>query len=286
MEQSPQPASQSAKLEPSAARPRSATPARSALLEFPANRFKRAITTGKAQIGLWSSLSSNYSVEVIAGAGFDWLLIDTEHSPNDLESVLAQLQAAAPYPTHPIVRVPWNDMVTIKRYLDIGTQTLLIPFVQNAEEAREAVAATRYPPAGVRGVAGTTRATRFGRIKGYPQRANDEVCVLVQVETQEALDEIDAICAVEGVDGVFIGPADLHASLGFLGETANAAVLPKIEDAIGRIRKGRRAAGILTPDEQLARRYLELGALFVAVGADVGILARGADALAAKFKTA
>ena len=253
-------------------------------MDFPANPFKRAITTGRVQIGLWSSLSSNYSVEVIAGAGFDWILIDTEHSPNDLESVLAQLQAAEPYPTHPIVRVPWNDMVTIKRYLDIGVQTLLVPFVQNAEEARTAVAATRYPPAGVRGVAGTTRATRFGRVKGYPQRANEEVCVLVQVETQAALDQIEAICAVEGVDGVFIGPADLHASLGFLGETANAAVLPKIEGAIARIREGRKAAGILTADEKLARRYLELGAIFVAVGADVGILARGADALAAKFK--
>ncbi len=255
-------------------------------MEFPTNPFKRAITSGKVQIGLWSSLSSNYSVEVIAGAGFDWILLDTEHSPNDLESVLAQLQAAAPYPTHPIVRVPWNDMVTIKRYLDIGTQTLLVPFVQNADEARAAVAATRYPPAGVRGVAGTTRATRFGRIKGYPQRANEEVCVLVQVETQHALDQLESICAVEGVDGVFIGPADLHASLGFVGETANAAVLPKIEDALTRIRKSGKAAGILTPDEKLARRYLELGALFVAVGADVGLLARGADALAAKFKTA
>jgi 4-hydroxy-2-oxoheptanedioate aldolase len=253
-------------------------------LDFPANPFKRAITTGKTQIGLWSSLSSNYSVEVIAGAGFDWILIDTEHSPNDLESVLTQLQATAPYPTHPIVRVPWNDMVTIKRYLDAGAQTLLVPFVQNEEEARAAVAATRYPPAGIRGVAGTTRATRFGRIKGYPQRANEEVCVLVQTETQHALDRIEAICAVDGVDGVFIGPADLHASLGFLGETANAAVLPKIEDAIARIRKGGKAAGILTADEKLARRYLELGALFVAVGADVGLLARGADALAAKFK--
>jgi 4-hydroxy-2-oxoheptanedioate aldolase len=253
-------------------------------LEFPTNPFKRAITAGKVQIGLWSSLSSNYSVEVIAGAGFDWILLDTEHSPNDLESVLAQLQATSSYPTHPIVRVPWNDMVTIKRYLDIGTQTLLVPFVQNAEEARAAAAATRYPPAGVRGVAGTTRATRFGRVKGYPQRANEEVCLLVQVETQQALDQIEAICAVDGVHGVFIGPADLHASLGFLGETANAAVLPKIEAAIARIRKAGKAAGILTADEKLARRYLELGALFVAVGADVGLLARGADALAAKFK--
>jgi 4-hydroxy-2-oxoheptanedioate aldolase len=255
-------------------------------LDIPVNPFKRALRSGAAQIGLWSSLSSSYAVEVTAGAGFDWILIDTEHSPNDLESVVTQLQAAAGYPTHPIVRVPWNDMVTIKRYLDIGAQSLLIPFVQNAAEARAAVAATRYPPAGVRGVAGTTRATRFGRVKDYAKRAQHEICVLVQVETQAALDQIEAICAVDGVDGVFIGPADLHASLGYLGETANPAVLPKIEDAIRRIKAGGKAAGILTGDEKLARRYLELGALFVAVGADVGILARGADALAAKFRPA
>jgi len=254
-------------------------------LDIPPNPFKRALRAGRAQIGLWSSLSSNYVVEVTAGAGFDWLLIDTEHSPNDLESTLAQLQAAAAYPTHAIVRVPWNDMVVIKRYLDVGAQSLLVPFVQNAEEARAAVAATRYPPAGGRGVAGTTRATRFGRVKDYARRAHEELCVLVQVETQTALDQIEAICAVDGVDGVFIGPADLHASLGHLGETANPAVLPKIEDAIRRIAAGGKAAGILTADEKLARRYLELGALFVAVGADVGILARGADALAAKFKS-
>lgn len=254
-------------------------------MDIPPNPFKRALRAGRAQIGLWSSLSSNYVVEVTAGAGFDWLLIDTEHSPNDLESTLAQLQAAAAYPTHAIVRVPWNDMVVIKRYLDVGAQSLLVPFVQNAEEARAAVAATRYPPAGGRGVAGTTRATRFGRVKDYARRAHEELCVLVQVETQTALDQIEAICAVDGVDGVFIGPADLHASLGHLGETANPAVLPKIEDAIRRIAAGGKAAGILTADEKLARRYLELGALFVAVGADVGILARGADALAAKFKS-
>lgn len=253
-------------------------------MDIPPNPFKRALAAGRAQIGLWSSLSSNYVVEVTAGAGFDWLLIDTEHSPNDLESTLAQLQAAAAYPTHAIVRVPWNDMVVIKRYLDVGAQSLLVPFVQNAAEARAAVAATRYPPAGVRGVAGTTRATRFGRVKEYARRAHEELCVLVQVETQAALDQIEAICAVDGVDGVFIGPADLHASLGHLGETASAAVLPKIEDAIRRITAGGKAAGILTADEKLARRYLELGALFVAVGADVGILARGADALAGKFK--
>jgi 4-hydroxy-2-oxoheptanedioate aldolase len=254
-------------------------------MDLPQNPFKRALKAGKAQIGLWSSLSSNYSVEVIAGAGFDWILLDCEHSPNDLESLLTQLQAAAPYPSHPVVRVPWNDMVTIKRVLDVGAQSLLIPYVSTAEEARAAVSYTRYPPAGARGVAGTTRATRFGRVKDYAKRAHEEICVLVQVETQGALDNIEAICAVEGVDGVFIGPADLHASLGYTGEIANPKVKPLIDEAIRRIRKAGKAPGILTPNEADAKHWLGCGALFVAVGADVGILARGAEALAAKFKS-
>ncbi len=254
-------------------------------MQLAQNAFKRALRGGQRQIGLWSSLSSNYSVEVIAGAGFDWILLDTEHSPNDLENLLTQLQAAAPYPSHPVVRVPWNDMVTIKRVLDIGAQSLLVPYVSTADEARAAVAHTRYPPAGVRGVAGTTRATRFGRIKDYAQRAHDEICVLVQVETQAALDSIEAICAIDGVDGVFIGPADLHASLGYPGEIANAKVKPLIDEAVRRIREAGKAPGILTPSEADARHWLECGALFVAVGADVGILARGAEALAAKFKS-
>jgi len=253
-------------------------------MDLPQNAFKRAIKAGKPQIGLWSSLASHYSVEVIAGAGFDWLLLDTEHSPNDLESVLSQLQAAAPYDTTPIVRVPWNDMVTIKRVLDIGTQSLLIPYVSSAQEAKDAVAYTRYPPAGVRGVAGTTRASRFGRVKDYAKRAHEELCVLVQVETQAALDHIEAIAAIEGVDGIFIGPADLHASLGYTGETANPKVKPLIDDAIRRIRKAGKAPGILTPLEADAKHWLSCGALFVAVGADVGLLARGAEALAAKFR--
>ena len=254
-------------------------------MELPQNPFKRALKAGKPQIGLWSSLSSNYSVEVIAGAGFDWILLDCEHSPNDLENLLTQLQAAAPYPTHPVVRVPWNDMVTIKRVLDVGAQSLLIPYVSTAEEAKAAVAHTRYPPAGVRGVAGTTRATRFGRVKDYAKRAHEEICVLVQVETQAATDNIEAICAVDGVDGVFIGPADLHASLGYTGEIANPKVKPMIDDAIRRIRKAGKAPGILTPSEADAKHWLGCGGLFVAVGADVGILARGAEALAAKFKS-
>ncbi|OGA60367.1 MAG: hypothetical protein A3G81_04520 [Betaproteobacteria bacterium RIFCSPLOWO2_12_FULL_65_14] len=254
-------------------------------MELPQNAFKRALKAGKAQIGLWSSLSSNYSVEVIAGAGFDWMLLDSEHSPADVESLLRQLQAAAPYPTHPVVRVPWNDMVWIKRVLDIGAQTLLVPYVSTAAEARNALAYTRYPPQGVRGVAGTTRATRFGRIKDYARRAHEEICLLVQVETQAALDHIEAIAAVEGVDGIFIGPADLHASLGHTGQVAHPEVKPLIDEAIRRIRKCGCAPGILTPSEADARHWLACGALFVAVGADVGILARGAEALAAKFKS-
>ena len=161
-------------------------------MNLPENSFKRALRAGKPQIGLWSSLSSNYTVEVIAGAGFDWILLDSEHSPADIENLLTQLQAAAPYATHPVVRIPWNDMVTIKRVLDIGAQSLLVPYVSTPNEAKAAVSFTRYPPAGVRGVAGTTRATRFGRVADYARRAHEEICLLVQVETQQALDNIEA----------------------------------------------------------------------------------------------
>jgi 4-hydroxy-2-oxoheptanedioate aldolase len=252
-------------------------------MDLPVNAFKRALAAQKSQIGLWCSLSSNYSVEVVAGAGFDWLLLDCEHSPNDLESLLTQLQAVAPYPTTPVVRVPWNDTVTIKRVLDIGAQSLLIPYVQNADEARSAVAAVRYPPGGVRGVAGSTRATRFGRIKDYAKRAQDELCLLVQVETESALRHVEAIAAIDGIDGIFIGPADLHASMGYPGEVANPQVFPLIEDTLRRIRAAGKAPGILVGDEALARRCIDAGSLFTAVGADTAILARGADALARKF---
>jgi len=254
-------------------------------VDVPANNFKRALKAGKPQIGLWCSLSSHFAVEVVAGSGFDWLLLDTEHSPNELPMVLSQLQAAAPYATHPVVRVPWNDMVTIKRYLDIGAQSILIPYVQSEEEARNAVAYTRYPPEGLRGVAGTTRATRFGRVKDYARRAHEELCVLVQIENRAGLESLERIAAVEGVDGVFIGPADLHASLGYPGETANPEVMPIIDDAIRRIRHAGKAPGVLTGVEGDARRWLQCGGLFVAVGADLGLLARESEKLAAKFKS-
>jgi len=253
-------------------------------MDLPRNNFKHALAAGKAQIGLWSSLSNSYCVEVIAGAGYDWILLDTEHSPADLENVLGQLQAAAPYPTEAVVRVPWNDMVTIKRTLDIGARSLLIPYVQTEEEARNAVAFTRYPPHGVRGVAGTTRASRFGRIRGYAKHAHDELCVLLQIETELGLKNLEAIAGVEGVDGVFVGPGDLHASLGYLGETNNPKIVPVIDDALRRIRKAGKAPGILTGVEADAKHWLEVGALFVAVGADVGILARESEKLLAKFR--
>jgi 4-hydroxy-2-oxoheptanedioate aldolase len=253
-------------------------------MDNPKNLFKQALRDGRRQIGLWASLSSNYTAEVIAGAGFDWILIDTEHSPADIECVLGQLQAIAAYPTAAVVRLPWNDMVTIKRYLDIGAQSLLIPQVNSAEEARSAVASARFPVAGMRGVAGTTRATRFGRIRDYFRKAADDICVLVQVESRQALDNIEAIAAVDGIDGVFIGPADLHASFGYIGERAHPDVMPVIDQAIARIVKSGKPAGILSDNEAHARRWLDLGASFVAVGSDVGLLARASDVLAAKFK--
>jgi 4-hydroxy-2-oxoheptanedioate aldolase len=253
-------------------------------MDLPVNRFKRAIKAGKQQIGLWLSLSSHYSAEVCAGSGFDWLLIDTEHSPNELDMVLSQLQAMAPYPVTPIVRPAWNDMVLIKRFLDIGVQTLLIPYVQTAEEAAHAVSYTRYPPRGVRGVAASTRATGFGRIKDYAKRCEEEVCVLVQVETRLGLANLERIAAVEGIDGVFIGPGDLAAGLGHVGDIPHPEVQAAIDDAIRRVKSCGKAPGILTGDEQLARRYIEQGTLFTAVGADVVILGRESEKLAARFK--
>ncbi|HLX02054.1 MAG TPA: HpcH/HpaI aldolase/citrate lyase family protein, partial [Trinickia sp.] len=179
-------------------------------MQFPANTFKAALRRNEPLIGLWLGLANPYSAEVVAGAGFDWLLIDGEHAPNTLTTTLAQLQAIAAYPSQPVVRVPCNDTVLIKQALDIGAQTLLVPMVQNAEEARAAVAATRYPPQGVRGVGSAlARASRWSRVPEYLQRANGEIAVLVQAETREALANLAEISAVDGVDGVFIGPADL-----------------------------------------------------------------------------
>ncbi|MEL5446196.1 4-hydroxy-2-oxoheptanedioate aldolase [Serratia ureilytica] len=249
------------------------------------NHFKRALQEKRSQIGLWLGLCSSYSAELLAGAGFDWLLIDGEHAPNNVQTVLGQLQAVAPYPSQPVVRPPWNDAVIIKQLLDVGAQTLLIPMIQNAEQARDAVRATRYPPHGVRGVGSAlARASRWNRVPDYLQQADEQMCVLVQIETREAVKNLEAILQVEGVDGVFIGPADLSADMGFAGNPQHPEVQRTIDDAIARIRAAGKAPGILMANKALAQRYLEAGALFVAVGVDTTLLARAAEALANEFK--
>ena len=253
-------------------------------MDLQRNAFKHAIAAGQLQIGLWSSLASNIAAEIVSDSGFDWILLDSEHSPNEIPGLLSQLQALQRGTATPIVRPAWNDAVLAKRCLDIGAQTLLFPYVQNAEEARRAVASTRYPPQGIRGVAVATRAGRYGRVPGYLTKANDEICVLVQVETRVALSELEAIAKVEGVDGVFIGPSDLAASLGHLGNPQAPDVQKAIKEAVTRLKALGKPAGILTANEEEARRYIEWGFLFVAVGADIGLLARNADALAKKFK--
>jgi 4-hydroxy-2-oxoheptanedioate aldolase len=265
-------------------------------MQTPTNSFKQAIANKQTQIGLWVSLADPYSTEICAGAGFDWLLIDGEHAPNDVRSILAQLQVVAAYPTHPIARVPMGHghvgEALIKQYLDIGVQTLLVPMVDTAEQAAALVRATRYPQfdaegkstGGIRGMAGA-RASRWGRYPAYAHEANAQVCLLVQAETQTALDNLDAIAATDGVDGVFIGPADLSASLGHVGNPGHPDVQAAIENAIKRIVQAGKAAGILTTDEALARHYMDLGASFVAVGLDTNLLVRHTSALAARFKT-
>ena len=254
--------------------------------DFRRNKFKAAIKEKKLQIGLWQSLCNSIGAEICSDSGFDWLLLDTEHSPNEIPDLLSQLQAMELGTAEAIVRPAWNDTVLIKRCLDIGAQTLLIPYVQNVEEAKAAVAATRYPPHGVRGVSVAARASRYGRVPGYLTKANDEICVLVQVETRQALDQIEAIAAVDGVDGVFIGPSDLAASLGHLGNPQHPEAQAAMKEAVERLTKVGKPAGILTGNEEEVRRYIEWGYLFVAVGSDVGLLSKHADALAKKFKTA
>ena len=254
-------------------------------MDMPINHFKNAIHSGQKQIGLWSHLCSNISTEILAHCNFDWLLLDMEHSPNDLTEIVAQLQAMKGSPTTAIVRPPWNDMVTFKRLLDIGVQNLLVPYIQTAEEARNAVAYTRYPPHGVRGYAGAPRASNYGRIKDYAHHNAKELCLLLQVETLQGLENLEAIANVDGVDGVFIGPGDLSAALGHLGNPKHPDVLKVIDDAIARIKACGKAPGILTGDEALAKHYVAQGCLFVAVGADQNVLRDSATALAQRFKS-
>lgn len=253
-------------------------------MQMPVNTFKQRLSSEQL-IGLWVGLADPYCAELAANAGFDWLLLDGEHAPNDLRGLLGQLQAVAPYASQPVIRPPIGDSVVIKQLLDIGAQTLLVPMVESAEQAEELVRAMHYPPKGIRGVgAALARASRWNNIPTYLAEADEQMCLLVQVESLKGLENLDAIAAVDGVDGVFIGPADLSAAMGHRGNPGHPDVQAAIEGAIARIRKAGKAAGILSADEKLARRYLELGCAFVAVGVDTSLLMRSLKALASNFK--
>nr|HET7858278.1 aldolase/citrate lyase family protein [Caldimonas sp.] len=253
-------------------------------MQLPVNAFKAALARREPQIGLWLALADPYAAEVVATAGFDWLLVDGEHVPNNVQTVLAQLQALAPYPTSPIVRPVEHNIALIKQYLDIGVLTLLVPMVHNAAQAADVVAATRYAPRGTRGLGSAiTRASRWNNVEGYVEHAEREICVLVQVESAEGIANVAAIARTEGVDGVFFGPADLSASLGHLGNASHPDVLRAIDGGIAAVLAAGKAPGILATNPQRARGYLAAGALFVAVGFDTTLLAHGARSLAADF---
>jgi 4-hydroxy-2-oxoheptanedioate aldolase len=253
-------------------------------MQVPTNRFKHAIAEGKLQIGLWSQIAVPVAAEVLADTGFDFVVIDAEHAPNDVLTVLPQLQIIDRSPTSAVVRMPWNDMVLTKRFLDIGAQTLLMPFIEDAEQATRAISHVRYPPAGLRGVATMHRANRYGRVADYLHAAEREICLLAQVETKSALDRLEEIAAVDGLDGIFIGPNDLAGSMGHLGNPAHPEVQEAIIAVPERMRRMDKPAGILTPIEEEIRRYISAGFTYVAVGSDLALLASHTAALAARYR--
>ncbi|GAB1385931.1 4-hydroxy-2-oxoheptanedioate aldolase [Melaminivora sp.] len=254
-------------------------------MQMPLNAFKRALSQGQTQIGLFLGLGHAWSAEVLAGCGFDWLLIDGEHGPNDLRSILAQLQALAAHAERVVVRTPDHDVARIKQLLDGGAQTLMVPMVASAEQAQALVRAMHYPPQGIRGV-GTAmaRAAHWNGVGDYFQHADREVSLIVQIESVEGLTQLEAIAAVPGVDGVFIGPADLAASMGYLGQPGHPEVRAAVEQALTRIRAAGKAAGVFTADPALAAHYQALGARFLLVGVDTLLLRSAATSLAARFK--
>jgi 2-dehydro-3-deoxyglucarate aldolase len=250
---------------------------------FP-NTFRRGVLAGQRLIGCWSSLANPITTEILGLAGFDWLLLDAEHSPNDVLTLIPQLMALKDSSSAPVVRPPVNDAVVLKRLLDAGFYNFLIPFVESAEEARRAVAATRYPPAGIRGVSVAQRSNRYGTVPDYFKTVNDQICVLVQIESRAGLENLDGICAVEGVDGIFIGPSDLAAALGHLGNPGHAEVQGAMRDIFACAGRHGRTVGILATVETDARRYLEQGARFVAVGSDQGLFRAATQALRDRFR--
>jgi 4-hydroxy-2-oxoheptanedioate aldolase len=257
-------------------------------MKTPVNPFKKALADKRVQYGLWSSMLAPIPTEISAAAGFDWLLLDGEHSPNSPHNLLQQAQVVAGYPgTHAIARIPmghgWVGQALIKQVLDVGIQTLLVPMVETAEQARELVRCMRYPPHGIRGMAGV-RASGWGRIVDYAKEANDQVCLLVQAETRMAIQNLDAIAAVDGVDGVFIGPADLSAAYGHVGDPWHPEMVTIQEDAFRRIQAAGKAVGILTLEEDRAKQHVQMGATFIAVGTDTNLLVKGSNALVKAFK--
>lgn len=252
-------------------------------LELTPNLFRDRIRQRLPQIGLWCCMTGPEAIEIAAGSGYDWLLLDAEHTPNDVRTIQTALQIVAAYPVQPVVRPPVGDPVLIKRYLDVGAQTLLIPMVETAGQARMLVAATRYPPEGFRGVSAQTRAGRWGRIPGYLQKANGATCLLVQIETKLGMENAARIAEVDGVDGIFIGPSDLAASMGRLGEPDHPEVLAAVRDLAHQVRAANKPVGILTQNQQFARACVEGGFAFVAVGTDTALLARTLSDLRASF---
>ena len=249
------------------------------------NRFKAALAGDRVQIGCWVSMGEAVAAEIAGTAGFDWLLIDGEHAPNDVRSIRDQLLAAARFDAHPIVRVPVGEPWIIKMVMDAGAQSVMVPMVESAEQARAMVRAMRYPPDGVRGVGATgARVSGFGSIKGYTEAANAQACLIVQVESRAGLAALDEILAVEGVDAVFIGPADLSADMGFLGRAEAPEVLAAIRDAFARIRAAGKGAGIISLDPARARTWIAEGSNFIAVAIDTVVLAQGLRGLASAFK--
>jgi 2-dehydro-3-deoxyglucarate aldolase len=250
---------------------------------FP-NKFRQDIVARKRLIGCWCSLGDPITTEVLGLAGFDWLLLDGEHAPNDVLSLIPQLMALKDSPSAPVVRPPWNDTVVIKRLLDAGFYNFLVPFVQSAAEARSAVAATRYPPAGVRGVSVAQRSNRYGTVQDYMKIINDNITVLVQIENRAGIGAIDEIAAVPGIDGLFIGPSDLAAGFGHLGEPNHPEVQAAMKRVFDCAVQHGKPVGILAPVDADARRYLEMGATFVAVGSDLGVFRAATQSLRDKFR--
>ena len=254
-------------------------------MDLPVNQFKRAIASGKTPIGAWLVSGAASAAEALGCAGFDFLVVDTEHTPIDVPQMIGILQTIAGTTAQAIVRPPWNDMVMAKRVLDAGAQSLLFPFVQNAEEAKRAVASTRYPPAGVRGVAAMHRGSRYGTVPNYVKRAHEEICVIVQIETLSAFDQIESIAAVPGVDSLFIGPADLSASMGFPGDMGNPAVQDKLAAGAQTCRRLGKPCGIVGANPEIVANFLDYGFSWVAVGSDLAMLvSRGQDFLGAVRK--